>query len=193
MTHTLPIVKPIAPDVKKASTPQKTGIPTNMEEAPSSMTFMTPNKSVVQKVNVSKNEVKKVYLQNLNRLPIEKEDDVISKLPTLIPAPVTTSLTIPANVPVLMDADQDGISDDKDPCPYIKGSAATGGCPDTDGDGVIDMNDQCPLEAGEVRLKGCPARNVLTDGGSIMTQHFGNIEFKTSSAVVHVSYKLYII
>jgi type IX secretion system PorP/SprF family membrane protein len=198
-TKTLPVVTPSTPEVKKSNTPQKLEIPTNAEEEPSSMSLMTPRKSLVHKVKVSKPEVKKVPVQRMNRLPIEKGDEVISTLPTLIPAPaippvpVATPAATSVTTPVVKDADKDGVSDDSDPCPYIKGSATTGGCPDTDGDGVIDMNDQCPMEAGDATLYGCPASKVLSDEGSAMTQHFGNIEFKTSSAVVHGIYKLDII
>jgi len=61
------------------------------------------------------------------------------------------------------DKDKDGVPDDQDACPKIKGSAATQGCPDADGDGVKDTDDACPNEAGTVATKGCPD----TDGDGI--------------------------
>ena len=54
------------------------------------------------------------------------------------------------------DADNDGIADGKDSCPYIAGPAKFNGCPDTDGDGLTDAEDDCPKEAGRALLKGCP-------------------------------------
>ncbi len=89
------------------------------------------------------------------------------------------------------DADQDGVPDAVDECPYIKGSVATHGCPDTDGDGVIDKDDHCPLEIGVKENNGCPAVNsLLIEGVNIQ---FGNIEFGTGSAEVKGIYKLDII
>lgn len=50
------------------------------------------------------------------------------------------------------DKDGDGIEDQFDPCPTVKGTLK--GCPDTDGDGVPDKDDLCPTEKGT--LHGCP-------------------------------------
>ncbi len=100
-------------------------------------------------------------------------------------APVVTT-------PVTQDADGDGIEDAKDKCPYMKGGAATGGCPDTDGDGITDMEDMCPLEPGTKATNGCAAKeNELPQ--ALSTKHAGNIEFKTASTEVHGLYKLDII
>ena len=54
------------------------------------------------------------------------------------------------------DSDGDGISDDRDDCPYEFGLKENNGCPDTDGDGVLDKNDNCPKEAGLRENGGCP-------------------------------------
>lgn len=54
------------------------------------------------------------------------------------------------------DSDKDGIPDDQDICPQIKGTVATHGCPDADEDGVADRDDACPNEKGTVSTKGCP-------------------------------------
>ena len=53
------------------------------------------------------------------------------------------------------DADKDGVPDDQDACPSIKGLKELKGCPDSDGDGVTDMDDKCPLVKGTVELNGC--------------------------------------
>lgn len=138
------------------------------------------------KTNVAKLEItNKVKLQTAG-IPIVTEEEYHAKLPTLIPAPTPVLATT-------KDSDGDGIIDSLDPCPYLKGSATSGGCPDTDGDGITDMNDRCPLKAGSNTNGGCPEENTSVEIGSTSSQHFGNIEFKTSSAEVHGLYKLDII
>jgi outer membrane protein OmpA-like peptidoglycan-associated protein len=55
-----------------------------------------------------------------------------------------------------LDADNDGIADALDRCPYEAGTERTQGCPDRDMDGVADLDDECPARPGKKRLKGCP-------------------------------------
>ncbi len=57
------------------------------------------------------------------------------------------------------DRDGDGISDDEDKCPDVKGLEKFQGCPDTDADGIQDSEDACPLEYGLPELKGCPDKD----------------------------------
>ena len=54
------------------------------------------------------------------------------------------------------DTDRDGIVDDEDRCPRVKGVLVSGGCPDGDGDGVEDLEDVCPDVYGKLELNGCP-------------------------------------
>lgn len=54
------------------------------------------------------------------------------------------------------DQDKDGIADDEDNCPKIKGNWSAFGCPDEDGDGVEDLEDLCLGEPGPRSLNGCP-------------------------------------
>ena len=68
------------------------------------------------------------------------------------------------NIGRTVDTDGDGISDNKDTCPTVPGSAAFMGCPDTDGDGIEDSKDNCPSDAGVAMFNGCPD----TDGDGIM-------------------------
>ncbi len=65
-----------------------------------------------------------------------------------------------------LDADKDGIADDKDACPNLAGVASEdpkkNGCPaDADGDGIYDNVDACPAVAGSASedpaKNGCPA------------------------------------
>ncbi len=58
------------------------------------------------------------------------------------------------------DQDKDGIADEDDACPQIKGSWSAFGCPDEDGDGVEDLEDLCLGEPGLPRLNGCPDRDL---------------------------------
>lgn len=54
------------------------------------------------------------------------------------------------------DQDKDGIADEEDNCPKIKGNWSAFGCPDEDGDGVEDLEDLCLGEPGPRSLNGCP-------------------------------------
>lgn len=74
-----------------------------------------------------------------------------------------TSLTLSYRFAHIPDRDKDGIPDAEDPCPDMKGSAASKGCPDTDGDGIADNEDTCPEAKGARNTLGCPD----TDGDGI--------------------------
>ena len=58
-----------------------------------------------------------------------------------------------------LDRDKDGVPDYLDSCPDVAGSMSLHGCPDKDGDGVADKDDRCPDVAGLASLKGCPDRD----------------------------------
>ncbi len=57
---------------------------------------------------------------------------------------------------VFKDGDGDGVRDDMDLCPQVRGTPEMNGCPDTDNDGVPDYRDACPDVFGLKELKGCP-------------------------------------
>lgn len=79
------------------------------------------------------------------------------KEPKIIPPP-------PPPPPV--DTDGDGITDDKDKCPTVKGVAKYEGCPvpDTDKDGINDEEDKCPTVFGLAKYQGCPVPDTDKDG-----------------------------
>ena len=106
--------------------------------------------------------------------------------------PVTTAEEDVDESVKVQDADNDGIADKDDKCPYMKGEISTGGCPDTDQDGITDMEDLCPLVKGSKDNNGC-AEKEISDLSERTTYHSGNIEFKTGSTEVHGLYKLDII
>lgn len=64
------------------------------------------------------------------------------------------------------DTDGDGINDDNDKCPTVKGLAKYNGCPvpDTDKDGINDEEDKCPTVPGVARYNGCPVPDTDKDG-----------------------------
>jgi len=75
----------------------------------------------------------------------------------------------PVQVPIPVveppkDRDGDGVLDDDDKCPDVKGLASLQGCPDRDGDGITDADDKCPDVAGLSRYQGCPIPDTDKDG-----------------------------
>ena len=62
------------------------------------------------------------------------------------------------------DSDGDGVADNEDLCPNVKGLKEYKGCPDTDGDGVFDDLDECPKVLGQKDNKGCPWPDSDNDG-----------------------------
>jgi OmpA-OmpF porin, OOP family len=76
------------------------------------------------------------------------------------------------------DSDKDGVPDDQDDCPKVKGTAATKGCPDADGDGVADKDDTCPNEAGTAATQGCPDKDGdgITDAKDACPDQAGKVE-----------------
>jgi outer membrane protein OmpA-like peptidoglycan-associated protein len=62
------------------------------------------------------------------------------------------------------DRDNDGVPDDEDECPRLKGNAFSKGCPDKDNDGVADKDDSCPNIAGSPKRNGCAAPDTDHDG-----------------------------
>jgi outer membrane protein OmpA-like peptidoglycan-associated protein len=62
-----------------------------------------------------------------------------------------------------LDKDADGVADYIDKCPDVAGTKEFYGCPDTDADGVADADDECPDVKGTKALKGCPD----TDGDGV--------------------------
>lgn len=76
------------------------------------------------------------------------------------------------------DSDKDGVPDDQDDCPKVKGTAATKGCPDADGDGVADKDDTCPNEAGTAATQGCPDKDGdgIADAKDACPDQAGKVE-----------------
>ena len=72
----------------------------------------------------------------------------------------------PPPPPPPSDRDGDGIIDDLDKCPDVKGLAKYDGCPipDTDKDGINDEEDKCPTVPGVARYQGCPIPDTDKDG-----------------------------
>jgi type IX secretion system PorP/SprF family membrane protein len=63
-----------------------------------------------------------------------------------------------------IDTDGDGISDQDDLCPNVKGLKENKGCPDSDGDGIFDDLDECKNVKGPKENKGCPWADSDNDG-----------------------------
>jgi len=95
---------------------------------------------------------------------------------------VTATVVIPKKVIVAVDSDNDGIPDDKDACPYIKGTRSTNGCPDSDGDGVQDLVDKCPMVAGTPANGGCPDVKAPVSETQVLVKKFDNVLFWPGSS-----------
>jgi outer membrane protein OmpA-like peptidoglycan-associated protein len=87
------------------------------------------------------------------------------------------------------DRDGDGITDDVDACPDVKGVPSEdpkkNGCPpDTDGDGIIDPEDACPNDPGpkdpDPKKNGCPTVRVTEQEIIILEQ----VQFDTGKATI---------
>ncbi len=72
----------------------------------------------------------------------------------------------PPPPPPPADTDGDGIIDNEDKCPTVKGLAKYQGCPipDTDKDGINDEEDKCPTVPGLAKYQGCPIPDTDKDG-----------------------------
>ncbi len=72
----------------------------------------------------------------------------------------------PPPPPPPSDRDGDGIIDEADKCPDVKGFAKYQGCPvpDSDKDGINDEEDKCPTVPGVARYQGCPIPDTDKDG-----------------------------
>jgi type IX secretion system PorP/SprF family membrane protein len=93
---------------------------------------------------------------------------------------------VPNNKIVATDSDLDGVNDYEDPCPYIKGTIATRGCPDTDEDGLVDMVDFCPLESGPKTNGGCPVLTARKSTDQQIVSGFDHVLFNTGSITLTI-------
>lgn len=184
--------KAIAAAPPAASTTAKAPAISDAPAVVSASTESTPVAVITDTVK-EKSETK-VVTPVREQSPIKEAiaDNTAAKTET--PAPVATPVKTEETKPAIRkekkaaevrikDIDGDGIADEEDECPFIKGSIATKGCPDSDGDGMVDQKDQCPMEFGLAELNGCPAKSITADKSQLIKQ-FRNIEFETGKAIV---------
>lgn len=82
----------------------------------------------------------------------------------------------------IKDTDNDGIVDEFDACPTVKGLFSLNGCVDTDGDGMGDNVDACPTVAGFVINKGCP--EVTKEVKEVMNRALKGVQFETGKDIL---------
>lgn len=122
--------------------------------------------------------------------PVKAEENHVAVAPEKETIRPVIEKSVPAVQPVIVpakpaDTDHDGITDDVDDCPFMKGSAATKGCPDSDNDGIVDMKDDCPMESGPTTNKGCPDPNhPEASQQQELVRSFDNILFETGKTKV---------
>ncbi len=140
------------------------------------------------RMRVSKNfslQFESVYKQALNSrvqhiahtagfvFALPSESKPVRK-PTPEPQKKTTQAPLAMAGKAAPDSDGDGVPDDRDQCPDVKGKMMYLGCPppveeksatggiivdanaDRDGDGILDVNDDCPDIKGVASNRGCP-------------------------------------
>jgi outer membrane protein OmpA-like peptidoglycan-associated protein len=116
------------------------------------------------------------------------EEEVIQESVKPVEAAPVQIAAVPAievaKAPVA-DSDGDGIEDAADACPYIRGSAVTGGCPDSDGDGVQDLKDKCPMEAGSAVTGGCPDASAPVAETQVLVKKFNNVLFEPGTSTLN--------
>jgi outer membrane protein OmpA-like peptidoglycan-associated protein len=78
--------------------------------------------------------------------------------------PVVVEPKVEVKPQIPADRDGDGVLDDADDCPDVKGLASLKGCPDSDKDGIADSMDKCPNEFGVAKYQGCPVPDSDKDG-----------------------------
>ena len=90
-----------------------------------------------------------------------------------------TKIPIILDNDLIPDSDGDGVVNEEDDCPSIKGLAFLKGCPDGDGDGIADKDDKCPAVAGIKANNGCPEipKEIVTQ----ITKIASKIFFETGS------------
>ena len=115
-----------------------------------------------------------------------KSNEEIVAAPTQTAAPSVFTPIVPNNKIVALDSDGDGVNDFEDPCPFIKGSLATRGCPDSDEDGIVDMVDFCPLESGPKSNGGCPVKDVRNENDQHVIGSFDHVLFNTGSVSLSI-------
>jgi OOP family OmpA-OmpF porin len=110
-----------------------------------------------------------LHLNTAYRLPVTDRANYslfhsIGIVSSLTTDPVNEPTPTPSKKDVPADRDGDGVLDEADECPDVKGLASLKGCPDTDKDGITDSADKCPTEAGIAKYQGCPIPDSDKDG-----------------------------
>ncbi|MBL0340758.1 MAG: PorP/SprF family type IX secretion system membrane protein [Bacteroidetes bacterium] len=119
---------------------------------------------------------------NVPQKTVQEDSPQIVKIQEDKNPPLELAELIENEIAEIKDFDKDGIEDNVDDCPYIKGNPATRGCPDSDNDGLIDMQDNCPMESGPASNKGCPDPNVpVIKNNQELIRKYDNILFATGS------------
>jgi pSer/pThr/pTyr-binding forkhead associated (FHA) protein len=96
-----------------------------------------------------------IFLVSRTKNSKEPEDVTVASIDTL---PSKDNFRDTTEVFEEVDADKDGVVDEKDGCPDLKGPKANNGCPyaDYDKDGTPDKDDECKYDYGPRSNNGCP-------------------------------------
>lgn len=123
------------------------------------------------------------------RLKDDDEDGVVNYLDrepgTAAGARVDTRGQTIQEATATADMDGDGVTDETDQCPGIKGLADLRGCPDEDTDGIADHLDRCPQIAGVMSNGGCP--EIPAQQQKVVEKALKEIQFESGKDVLTVS------
>jgi OOP family OmpA-OmpF porin len=124
------------------------------------------------------------YDAMIKELQDKTKDDDADGVPNYVDTEIATpqGSFVDSKGAALKDADQDGIADEFDACPQVKGLFAFNGCADTDGDGISDDKDICPKSKGTLAENGCPS--VSKDVKVIMEKALKGVQFETNKDVL---------
>jgi uncharacterized repeat protein (TIGR02543 family) len=102
------------------------------------------------------------------------------------------SITNTAQITIVLDADRDGVIDDKDTCADTPEGATVNenGCPDTDGDSVFDDKDTCAdtPEGAVIDTDGCPLPAIYLDANGVTIKASVNAVIGESYELGDISY-----
>jgi OOP family OmpA-OmpF porin len=124
------------------------------------------------------------YEAMIKELQEKTKDDDMDGVPNYADVEPTTPKEsfVDSKGVALKDQDQDGIADQYDLCPDVKGTFSMNGCLDSDADGIADNVDACPKIKGLATDNGCPV--IPKDVKTVMAKALKDVQFENNKDVL---------